>query len=116
MSESFKTTGEVHTLGPTNSYGANGFTKRELVLLQPDEKYPQYIKFTATKERCPQLDKYKPGDTIAVEFNLRGRQWTDPKNNEVKTFNDLELWRHELIKAAPEQIATAAQSDDSIPF
>ncbi len=68
--------------------------KREFVITDNSSQYPQHIIFALVQDRCDLIDKYNPGDTITVHYNLRGREWTSPKG-EVKYFNTLEAWRIE---------------------
>ena len=70
------------------------FRKREFVLSDNSSQYPQHISFQLTQDKCSLIDQYNVGDEIKVHFNLRGREWTSPKN-EVKYFNTLEAWRIE---------------------
>ena len=68
------------------------FRKREFVLeLEAASRYPQYVMFQLTGDRCDSLDGFEPGHEVAVEFSLRGREWTSPKG-EVRFFNSLEVW------------------------
>ncbi len=68
------------------------FRKREFVLeLEAASRYPQYVMFQLTGNRCDVLDGFEPGQEVAVEFSLRGREWTSPKG-EVRFFNSLEVW------------------------
>lgn len=73
------------------------FRKREFVLeLDAASRYPQYVMFQLTGDRCGELDAFGPGDEIKVEFSLRGREWTSPKG-EVRYFNSLEVWSIERV-------------------
>jgi len=68
------------------------FRKREFVLeLEAASRYPQYVMFQLTGNRCDALDAFEAGQEVAVEFSLRGREWTSPKG-EVRFFNSLEVW------------------------
>lgn len=68
------------------------FRKREFVLeLEAASRYPQFVMFQLTGNRCDALDGFEPGHEVAVEFSLRGREWTSPKG-EVRFFNSLEVW------------------------
>jgi single-stranded DNA-binding protein len=68
------------------------FRKREFVLeLEGESRYPQYVMFQLTGDRCDGLDGFAKGDEVKVEFSLRGREWTSPKG-EVRYFNSLETW------------------------
>lgn len=82
------------------------FRKREFVIeLEAASRYPQYVMFQLTGDRCGELDGFEAGDEIKVEFSLRGREWTSPKG-EVRYFNSLEVWSIERAGASP-------NSDDS---
>jgi single-strand DNA-binding protein len=53
---------------------SKGFTKREFVVTT-DDKYPQLIKFECVKERIGLLDTAKEGDTVNVQFRIRGSEY-----------------------------------------
>ncbi len=98
------------------------FKKREFCIVDASSQYSQTILFQLTQDRCSLIDPINVGDTIKVFFNLRGREWTDPKNNEVKIFNSLEAWRIEVVSGGTntstpkvESSGNVAQSDD-LPF
>jgi Domain of unknown function (DUF3127) len=67
------------------------FKKRELVVTTEDT-YPQDILIQFTQDKCSLLDNLLPGDDVTVHFNLRGREWSDPKGG-VKYFNTIEGWK-----------------------
>lgn len=89
------------------------FTKREFVITDNSSKYPQHISFMLTQDKCNLIDKCKIGDELKVHFNLRGREWSDPKG-EVKYFNTLEAWRIE--GGAPKESNGVSQPDNDLPF
>jgi hypothetical protein len=69
------------------------FQKREFVLeFAKNPKYPELVKFELVQDKCGLLDKFSVGQDISVEFDLRGRKWTDQKGA-VKYFNTLQAWR-----------------------
>ena len=92
----FDTTGKIHVLSETKQV-SDRFTKREFVLEVPDGKYPQFVQFQLTGDRCSQLDNFKVGDEIRVTFNLRGREWRSPQG-ETKYFNSLDVWKLEAAR------------------
>lgn len=73
------------------------FRKREFVVCDASDKYPQTILFELANDRCEQMDNIKEGDKVTVEFNLKGREWTNPKG-EVKYFNVLGAFKVTLAK------------------
>jgi hypothetical protein len=95
------------------------FRKREFVLeLDGDSRYPQYVMFQLTGDRCEQLDDFSEGQELAVEFSLRGREWTSPKG-ETRYFNSLEVWSIGAAGADDagmgSQQGSAGPSDDEPP-
>lgn len=75
------------------------FRKREFVLeLEGGSRYPQYVMFQLTGDRCEALDGFSVGQEVKVEFSLRGREWTSPKG-EVRYFTSLETWSLEAVGA-----------------
>ena len=98
------------------------FKKREFVIQDEDEKYPQVISFQLVQDKCSLLEAYNEGDVITVDFNLRGREWTSPKDGQTKYFNSLEAWRIEGDAAAPAAVPAAAaattgsEAPDDLPF
>lgn len=108
------------------------FRKREFVLeLEGGSRYPQYVMFQFTGDRCEMLDGFSSGDEVKVEFSLRGREWTSPKGD-VRYFNSLETWSIDRVGDAPAAGATVSadasdagmfsddppppSDDDDIPF
>ena len=75
------------------------FRKRDIVITDNSSQYPQHITFQLTQDKCSLIDAYNPGDEIRVFFNLRGREWTDPKTSQVKYFNTIEAWKIEAVNA-----------------
>ena len=112
MSE-LKSTGTVYKVFETVQV-SDSFKKREFVI-KTNDKYPQLVKFELTQDNCDQISGFKEGENIVVHFNIRGREWTSPKN-EVKYFVSLNAWRLEKDQAtAPATTETPFQSADSEP-
>lgn len=115
--------GKIHQIGDTQ-HVSDTFKKRDFVVeYVSNPLYPQYVTFQAIQDRCALLDSYHEGDRIAVDFNLRGREWTSPQG-EKKYFNTLEAWRinpaqeAEAILEAGQAIASDQWSDQAsdVPF
>ena len=84
----------------------DGFKKREFVLKYADNpKYPELIKFELIQDNCDNLDAFKPGQQVKVQFNIRGREWTNPEGVKVY-FNSLQAWK----------ITTTETEKDSEPY
>ena len=92
--------GRLHALFPAEQV-TQRFRKREFVLeLEGESRYPQYVMFQLTGDRCEALDGFGKGEDVRVEFSLRGREWTSPKGD-VRYFNSLETWSIDRVGDAP---------------
>ena len=85
--------GSVKLIGKTETFGAKGFRKRELVVTT-EEQYPQSILIEFVQDKCDLLNAFKVGQKITVSINLRGREWINPQG-ETKYFNSIQGWRIE---------------------
>ena len=68
------------------------FKKREFVLSDGHDQYPQTVIFEMTNDKCSLLDKFQVGDEVKIDFQLRGREWQNPQG-ETKYFNTLSAFR-----------------------
>jgi len=89
--------GKVKLIGETQTFGAKGFRKREIVVTT-DEQYPQHIMVEFVQDKTDLLDSYNVGQQVKISINLRGREWTNPQG-EVKYFNSIQGWRIEALQA-----------------
>ena len=85
--------GKVKLIGEVQTFGSNGFRKRELVVTT-DEQYPQMIMIEFIQDKTDLLSNYKVGQDVKVSINLRGREWINPQG-EAKYFNSIQGWRIE---------------------
>jgi len=85
--------GKIKMIGETNSFGANGFRKRDVVI-STDEQYPQTILVEFNQDKCDLLNNYRIGQPVKVDINLRGREWVNPQG-ETKYFNSIQGWKIE---------------------
>lgn len=120
----YTATGKIHCIGETIRVSER-FTKREIVIeIADNPKYPQLVQFEAAKDRCQLLDGLRPGDTVTIDFNLRGREWS--RGGESRFFNTLDVWRVELARDKPRGAEprtersgpprTHGDTDDDLPF
>ncbi len=114
MSQKYEATGKLSALLPTKSVGAKGFLVREFVLDIPS-KYPQSVLFQVTSDDCAKMDAFPIGTVLDVSFDLRGREWTSPKDGTVRYFNSLNVWRLSRAAGASEP-PPIADADQGIPF
>ncbi|AGO48528.1 single strand DNA binding protein [Cellulophaga phage phi18:3] len=87
--------GAIKMVGETQTFGSNGFRKRELVVTT-EEQYPQHILVEFVQDKCDVLNSYMVGQKVKVGINLRGREWVNPQG-ETKYFNGIQGWRIELL-------------------
>ncbi len=121
--------GFVHEVGATQQV-SDSFKKRDLiVVVSENPQYPEYIKMEATQDKVTLFDGLSQGDGVTVDFNLRGRPWTN-KDGVTSYFNSLVAWK--LAKTgvnAPSALPSASQpavniaedaasapDDDDLPF
>ena|SRR5690554_3590258 len=112
-------TGQIKVIGETQTFGANGFRKRELVL-ETNEQYPQTILIEFVQDRCDVLNSYKVGQNVKIGINIRGRSWVNPEG-ETKYFNSIQGWRISVEGSAIPQPQEPAQepnpeANDAPPF
>jgi hypothetical protein len=132
---SFQITGILKVKG-AEQVVSEKFKKREFVLTDNQSQYPQHLSFQLAQDKCSLIDGFEVGQEIKVSFNLRGREWNDPKSGQMKYFNSLDAWRIETNMAAaaptnnntmnqagststpsaPPVFSASAADDDDLPF
>ncbi|WP_109302296.1 DUF3127 domain-containing protein [Aquimarina sp. AU474] len=90
--------GKVKMIGETQTFGSNGFRKREVVVTT-EEQYPQHILVEFIQDKCDLLNSFQVGHDVKISINLRGREWVNPQG-ETKYFNSIQGWRIESLQAA----------------
>ena len=85
--------GKIKVIGETQTFGSNGFRKREVVVTT-EEQYPQSIMVEFVQDKTDLLNSFTVGQNVKISINLRGREWTNPQG-EVKYFNSIQGWRIE---------------------
>lgn len=111
--------GNIKSIGETQTFGSNGFRKRELVVTT-EEQFPQSILVEFVQDKCDLLDKYAEGEKVKISINLRGREWVNPQGD-TKYFNSIQGWRIEGVGAAQTQQANQAAQGinkdlENLPF
>ena len=116
-----ETSGRIHAIFEAKQV-TERFRKREFVLeLSDNPRYPQFVLFQLTGDRCENIEGFEVGEEVQVEFSLRGREWTSPQG-EVKYFNSLDVWTIDRKSAAPAPSADepplpeGPPIDDDVPF
>lgn len=107
--------GKIKLIGETQTFGSNGFRKRELVITT-EEQYPQPIMIEFVQDKTDLLNNYQVGQTVKVSINLRGREWLNPQG-ETKYFNSIQGWRIEKMdQAASASMPPMPQEDAFEPI
>lgn len=114
--------GKIKLINETQTFGASGFRKRELVVTT-NEQYPQMLMIEFIQDKCDLLNNYQVGQDVKVSINLRGREWINPEGV-AKYFNSIQGWRIEAAQAeggaeappAPlDNLETISKTDDNEP-
>ena len=108
--------GKIKMIGETQTFGSNGFRKREVVVTT-EEQYPQHILIEFVQNNCDLLDNFQIGETVRIGINIRGREWVNPEG-ETKFFNSIQGWRIESIDEQvsddlPEDLPAIDSKDES---
>lgn len=89
--------GKIKMIGETQTFGSNGFRKREVVVTT-EEQYPQHIMVEFVQDKTDLLNNFQVGQPVKIGVNLRGREWVNPQG-ETKYFNSVQGWRIENLQA-----------------
>lgn len=89
--------GKIKMIGETQTFGNNGFRKREVVVTT-EEQYPQHIMVEFVQDKTDLLNNFQVGQGVKISINLRGREWVNPQG-ETKYFNSIQGWRIENLQA-----------------
>lgn len=88
--------GKIKMIGETQTFGSNGFRKRELVITT-EEQYPQHILVEFVQDKTDLLNNFQVEQSVKVNINLKGREWINPQG-ETKYFNSIQGWRIESLQ------------------
>ena len=110
-------TGKIKLIQEAKTF-ESGFTKREMVVIVEDGKYPQEINLEFVQDKVALLDSLQVGEEVTVSFDIRGREYNG------RYFNNLQGWK---IVSASEQSQYAQEEpppypdpsdfgDEDIPF
>lgn len=97
--------GNVHKIGATENIqtkSGSAFQRRSLTLIQRrfdqntgEEFEPNFPTIDFTRDKCAELDRYKPGDRVKIRFDVSGAKYIDRNTSEEKYFNSLRGFRIE---------------------
>jgi len=87
--------GTVKVIAETVEVGTANFKKRDIVVTT-EEQYPQHILFQFVQDKTTLLDAVSVGDSVEIDFNLKGREWINPQGEAVY-FNTLQGWKIKIV-------------------
>lgn len=112
--------GTIKLIGDTQTFGDNGFRKRDLVVTT-DEKYPQTLSVEFFQDKVRLLDDVQIGQSVSVGINLTGREWT--KDGVTRYFNGIKGWRIDPVGGVQQrgsevssQSFSPDRDEDDLPF
>jgi hypothetical protein len=79
-------TGKVKLIQAVQTFDS-GFTKREMVVIVEDGKYPQEINLEFVQDKVGLLENLQVGQEVTVTFDIRGREYNG------RYFNNLQGWK-----------------------
>lgn len=115
-----KVEGRLHVIYETNQV-TDSFKKQEFILaIEEDTDYPQYVKFEVVQDKIDKIrlgSKHNVNDVVEVEYNLRGREWTN-KEGILMYFNTLQCWKMDMVKevSKAEVVVKEEVNEDELPF
>jgi len=111
-------TGKIKLIQDAKTFDS-GFTKREMVVIVEDGKYPQEINIEFVQDKVALLESLQIGQEVTVTFDIRGREYNG------RYFNNLQGWKIVTTQDEP-TVAREEQpppyptpsdfEDDDIPF
>jgi len=109
---SLEVTGKLHEIYPVQQIKEN-FSKREFVLELTDESpsgmvFTNYASFQLVNNNCSVMDQFQVGDSVKVNFNIRGNRWE--RDGNVKYITNLNAWRVERAQADGGQQASPSNA------
>ena len=112
----YELTGKIKLIQEPKTFDS-GFTKREMVVIVEEGKYPQEINLEFVQDKVALLEALQPGQEVTVSFDIRGREYNG------RYFNNLQGWKvvtaGDGAGAPPPDAEYPTPSDfgdDDIPF
>jgi hypothetical protein len=93
------------------------FAKRDFIIHIPNEKnsqYPDYVSFQCTQDRCDLLKGISKNDLVKVSFNVNGNLAKNKQGEDI-AYNNLNVWKIEVVSKANEQTPPKKESVKTPP-
>lgn len=86
----YKVTGALRGKSRIEMINTQSGAKQKLrFTLVTDDKYPQTLEFELFGDKVSALDGFHSDDKVEVEFAIKGRDWTSPKDGSKRVFMSL---------------------------
>ena len=111
-------TGKIKLIQDAKTFDS-GFTKREMVVIVEDGKYPQEINIEFIQDKVALLDSLQVGKEVTVTFDIRGREYNGRYFNNLQGWKIVTLGDEPTITREDQSCPSPAPSDfeiDDIPF
>jgi hypothetical protein len=99
-------TGKIKLIQDTKTFDS-GFTKREMVVIVEDGKYPQEINIEFVQDKVALLESLQIGQEVTVTFDIRGREYNG------RYFNNLQGWK--IVTIGDESTTTLEEQSPPYP-
>src|SRR6186713_1941583 len=94
------------------------FKKREFVLELVEDvngsPYTNYAKMQLVQNKCDILDRFQIGDTLKVNFNIKGNRYE--KDGRTSYFSNLDAWRLDKVDPNAPQGGGYQQQQQHNPY
>ena len=115
MGKTFEISGILHVKNEELQI-TERFKKRTFVIIMPDHSArDQFMQLSLLQDSCSMIDDFEVGDSISVNFNINGREWTNKETSEVSYFNDIVAYRVIKLDMPIQSLDTSGDGDD-LPF
>lgn len=91
MAEAITTTGVIKRIEAQKLVGTNNDFKIRDLIVTTEEQYPQTLSIQFIQGKCEELDKFKVGQKVKIDINLRGKETV--KDGKTLVFNTIQGWR-----------------------
>jgi single-strand DNA-binding protein len=103
----YELTGKIKLIQEAKTFNS-GFTKREMVVIVEDGKYPQEINLEFVQDKTALLDGLQAGQEVTVSFDIRGREYNG------RYFNNLQGWK--VVTLGDQSPSTGEEPPPAPPF
>ena len=101
----YELTGKIKLIQDPKTFDS-GFTKREMVVIVDEGRYPQEINLEFVQDKVSLLDNLEVGQEVTVTFDIRGREYNG------RYFNNLQGWK---ISTPAVESAFSSESESPAP-